>query len=123
MFQIFDTSSARQHRGEHCSHAIAWSRAAIVMLRAMPLRLIPNKGHSAGVDRCYTIDLKLMLLVRLLRAMLLLPLAPPTQRLSEHHGTVMDWARCGLSDRHVKSPCDPSFSADPGEGLGNDARE
>jgi hypothetical protein len=30
-------------------------------------RLIGVEGHSAGIDRCYTIDLKLMLLVCLLR--------------------------------------------------------
>jgi hypothetical protein len=40
--------------------------------------------------------------------MLLLPLA--TQRLDEHHGIVMDWARRGLEFRYLESPLEPSVA-------------
>jgi len=36
--------------------------------------------------------------------MILLPLAPPTQRREEHHDIVMDWARCNRERSDLKDP-------------------
>jgi hypothetical protein len=53
--------------------------------------------------------------------MLLLPLARPIQRLDEHHGIVMDWARCGLAQRYFKKPYKPSFATYPAYERGKDS--
>ena len=97
MFHFFDMSFGETGPRRDCCHGIAWCRVAIIKFREASLRQIGSSadgGHSAGIDRCYTIDLKLMLLIRLLRRCFCCRW--PTQRLDEHHGIVMDWARCGL---------------------------
>ena len=70
---IFDTSSARQNRGKHPSNA---------------------KGHSASLERGYTIDLSSCFWFAC--PMQLLPLARARQCLDGHHGIVMDWVRSNL---------------------------
>jgi hypothetical protein len=70
---IFDTSSARQNRGKHPSNA---------------------KGHSASLERGYTIDLSSCFWFAC--PMQLLPLARARRCLDRHHGIVMDWVRSNL---------------------------
>jgi hypothetical protein len=63
-----------------------------------------DESHSACIDRCHPIDLELMLLVRLPRAMHLPPSDRPMQRLDEHHGIVMNWTRCSFEQSCLKCP-------------------
>ncbi len=56
-------------------------------------------------------DLKFLRLPRLPRPTLLLPLAPPVQRLEEPHGIVMDWTRCNLEQSDLKDPVELVIAA------------
>jgi hypothetical protein len=52
--------------------------------------------------------------------MILLPLAPPTQPLEEHHGIVMNWARRNLEQSDLKDPGELVIAAMiAGNGPGN----
>jgi hypothetical protein len=52
--------------------------------------------------------------------MILLPLAPPTHRLEEHHDIVMDWGRCNLKRSDLKDPAELVIAAlIAGNGPGN----
>jgi hypothetical protein len=70
MFHFFDMSFGETGPRRDCRHGIAWvPRCDCYVPRSIATtgRLIGVEGHSAGIDRCYTIDLKLMLLVCFLK--------------------------------------------------------
>jgi hypothetical protein len=104
MFHIFDMSSARAGGGEHCSHAqrvVPRSDCYVPRSTATTDRLFPMK--VVGGYRLLH-DLKFLRSLRLPGPTLLLPLAPPAQRLDQRHGIVTDRARCNLEQSEFERP-------------------
>jgi hypothetical protein len=63
---------------------------------------------SRGIERCYTIDLELMLPVLLNTAMLLPCCLAIRSVAKRHHGIVMDWARLHLEQALERRACEDS---------------
>jgi hypothetical protein len=86
MFHFFDMSFGETGPRRDCCHDIAWCRVAIVMFREASLRQVGSSELKVT---------RLVLIVAHDRSQAH-AVGPPTPRLDEHHGIVMDWARWGL---------------------------
>ena len=98
MFHFFDMSFGETGPRRDCCHGIAWCRVAIVMFREASLRQVGSSElkvtRQVSIVATRSISSSCFWFACLGDAFA--AVGPPTQRLDEHHGIVMDWARWGL---------------------------
>ena len=98
MFHLFDMSFGETGSRRDCCHGIAWCRVAMFMFREASLRQVGSSElkvtRQVSIVATRSISSSRFWFARLRDAFA--AVGPPTQRLDEHHGIVMDWARWGL---------------------------
>ena len=98
MFHFFDMSFGETGPRRDCCHGIAWCRVAIIMFREASLRQVGSSElkvtRQVSIVATRSISSSCFWFACL--GDVFAAVGPPTQRLDEHHGIVMDWARWGL---------------------------